>query len=284
MITSEDVDRDNQEVWDDLTARHQALKAKIAEAAESGDSDHPTGEYELDRSLARRSRPPCRPTACGRSTRSSCACPTASRSIPSWSSSSSAAARRSARTAGSTGHTPSRSRSPPCSPKGSPAAHGPGHRARHLQPAPHGPARRQDRAARVADPEPARGARPAGAAQQPAFGDRMPGLRVRLQHGGAGDARAVGGAVRGLRELRPGDHRPVHRLRTGEVGRDLPDHAAAAARIRRFPARSTPQDGSSASCSSPPRGTSASRTSRRRRSTSISSGARPGSPSSGRSS
>jgi multifunctional 2-oxoglutarate metabolism enzyme len=50
IITQEDVDRANQEVWDDLTTRHQALKAKIQEAAEAGDSDHPTGEYELDRS------------------------------------------------------------------------------------------------------------------------------------------------------------------------------------------------------------------------------------------
>jgi len=50
IITQEDVERANQEVWDDLTARHQSLKARIAEAAEAGDTDHPTGEYELDRS------------------------------------------------------------------------------------------------------------------------------------------------------------------------------------------------------------------------------------------
>ncbi len=48
------------------------------------------------------------------------------------------------------------------------APHRAGHRARHLQPAPHGPARRQDRADGVPDPEPAGRARAAGAAQQPA--------------------------------------------------------------------------------------------------------------------
>ena len=42
--------------------------------------------------------------------------------------------------------------------------------------------------------------------------DRLPRLRVRLLDGGAGDARAVGGPVRRLRQLGPGDRRPVHRL------------------------------------------------------------------------
>ena len=107
-----------------------------------------------------------------------------------------------------------------------------GHRARHLLTAPHGAARRQDRADGVPDPEPARRAGAAGAAQQPALGARVHGLRVRLQPGGARDARAVGGAVRGLRQLRAGDRRPVHRLGPCQVGPDLAHDAAAAARLR----------------------------------------------------
>ena len=55
-----------------------------------------------------RSRPRSRPSACRRSTRSCCACPRASPSTRSWSSSSSAGATRSAPTAASTGRRPSR--------------------------------------------------------------------------------------------------------------------------------------------------------------------------------
>ena len=65
------------------------------------------------------------------------------------------------------------------------AADRPGHRARHLQPAPHGAPRRQDGPDRLPDPEPARRARAARAPQQPAVRARMHGLRVRLQPGGA---------------------------------------------------------------------------------------------------
>ena len=58
------------------------------------------------------------------------------------------------------------------------------------------------------------------------------GLRVRLQPGGTRDARAVGGPVRRLRQLRPGDHRPVHRLGARQVGPDLTPDAAATPRLR----------------------------------------------------
>ena len=58
------------------------------------------------------------------------------------------------------------------------------------------------------------------------------GLRVRLLAGGARDAGPVGGAVRRLRQRRPGDHRPVHHLGPGQVGPDLAADAAAAARLR----------------------------------------------------
>jgi 2-oxoglutarate decarboxylase len=48
-VTQEEVDRQEQEIWDNLTLLHQRLKAKIAAAAEH-EGEHATGEYELDRS------------------------------------------------------------------------------------------------------------------------------------------------------------------------------------------------------------------------------------------
>ncbi|HEY2182103.1 MAG TPA: multifunctional oxoglutarate decarboxylase/oxoglutarate dehydrogenase thiamine pyrophosphate-binding subunit/dihydrolipoyllysine-residue succinyltransferase subunit [Solirubrobacteraceae bacterium] len=47
VVTQEEVEQQAQEVWDHMTLLHQRLKAKI-EAAEHG--EHPTGDYELDRS------------------------------------------------------------------------------------------------------------------------------------------------------------------------------------------------------------------------------------------
>ena len=110
--------------------------------------------------------------------------------------------------------------------------HRTGHRARHLQPAAHGPPRREDRSTPYADPEPPQGNRPAGAVQLAAFGGRLPGLRVRLRGPRPGGPRHVGGAVRRLRELGPGDRRPVHRLRAVQVGHRLPPHDAPAPRLR----------------------------------------------------
>ena len=83
-----------------------------------------------------------------------------------------------------------------------------------------------------ADGQPPAGVGVAGAAQQPAVGGRRGGLRVRLQHPGARGARAVGGAVRRLRQRRPDHDRPVHRVGAREVGRALAAHPAAAARLR----------------------------------------------------
>ena len=116
----------------------------------------------------------------------------------------------------------------------------PGRRARHVLPAPPGPARRQDRPDGLPDPEPARRAGAVRAAQLAAERDRLPGLRVRLLAGGARDARALGGAVRRLRQRRAGHHRPVHRLRPGQVGPDLAPDAAAARTATRARAPSTP--------------------------------------------
>jgi 2-oxoglutarate dehydrogenase E1 component len=50
IVSREDVERQAQEVWDNLTILHQRLKAKIAAAAEHDTDEHGTGEYELDRS------------------------------------------------------------------------------------------------------------------------------------------------------------------------------------------------------------------------------------------
>ncbi len=49
VVSKEEVDRQAQDVWDNLTILHQRLKAKIAAAAEH-ESEHITGEYQLDRS------------------------------------------------------------------------------------------------------------------------------------------------------------------------------------------------------------------------------------------
>ena len=49
VVSKEEVDRQAQEVWDNLTILHQRLKAKIAAAAEH-EGEHVTGEYQLDRS------------------------------------------------------------------------------------------------------------------------------------------------------------------------------------------------------------------------------------------
>jgi 2-oxoglutarate dehydrogenase E1 component len=49
VVSTEEVERQAQEVWDNLTLLHQRLKSKIAAAAEHG-GEHSTGEYQLDRS------------------------------------------------------------------------------------------------------------------------------------------------------------------------------------------------------------------------------------------
>jgi 2-oxoglutarate decarboxylase len=49
VVSQEEVERQAQEVWDNLTLLHQRLKSKIAAVAEHG-GEHSTGEYQLDRS------------------------------------------------------------------------------------------------------------------------------------------------------------------------------------------------------------------------------------------
>jgi 2-oxoglutarate decarboxylase len=50
VISQDDVERQRQEVWDELTRLHQDLKAQIKAAEDAGTVDQATGEYQLDRS------------------------------------------------------------------------------------------------------------------------------------------------------------------------------------------------------------------------------------------
>ena len=99
-------------------------------------------------------------------------------------------------------------------------------------------------------------------------------LRIRLQRGRSDDAHDVGSAVRRLLQRRPDHDRPVHRHGGTEVG---PADAASSCCCRtatKARARSTRAPAWSASSRSARRTTSASPTAPRRRSTSISCGAR----------
>jgi 2-oxoglutarate decarboxylase len=50
VISQEDVERQRQDVWDELTRLHQDLKAQIKAAEDAGTVEQATGEYQLDRS------------------------------------------------------------------------------------------------------------------------------------------------------------------------------------------------------------------------------------------
>jgi 2-oxoglutarate dehydrogenase E1 component len=50
VVSREEVDTQQQEVWDHLTGLHQRLKARIKSAQEAGQVEQATGEYQLDRS------------------------------------------------------------------------------------------------------------------------------------------------------------------------------------------------------------------------------------------
>jgi len=49
VVTSQDVEDEKNEAWNELTRLHQQLKAQIKHAAEAGEVEQPTGEYTLDR-------------------------------------------------------------------------------------------------------------------------------------------------------------------------------------------------------------------------------------------
>ena len=130
VVTQEEVERQAQEVWDNLTLLHQRLKAKIAAAAEHDDAEHGTGEYQLDRSPSPEvdtAVPAARLRELGEEL---LRVPDGFTVHPKLVASSSAAARRcmrrtaptrmATRLARSTGRTPRRSRSPRCSTEGTP--------------------------------------------------------------------------------------------------------------------------------------------------------------------
>jgi multifunctional 2-oxoglutarate metabolism enzyme len=49
VVTAQDVERQKDEVWSELTRLHQQLKEQIKRAEEVGQVEQPTGEYQLDR-------------------------------------------------------------------------------------------------------------------------------------------------------------------------------------------------------------------------------------------
>ena len=111
--------------------------------------------------------------------------------------------------------------------------HGPGHRARHVLASSRSPARREHGRDVYADAAPRRGGCVVRDPQLSALRVRLPRLRVRLFGCSAGSARALGSAVRRLRQRRADHRRPVHRRRPLEVGRDVTPHAPAPSRVRR---------------------------------------------------
>ena len=103
---------------------------------------------------------------------------------------------------------------------------------------------------------------------------RVPRLRIRLRGRRPRGARAVGGAVRRLRQWRADHHRPVHHRRRGRSGARRRASSSSCPTATRVRAPSTRRRASNASWRSARRGTSGSATRRRRRSTSTSCGAR----------
>ena len=100
-------------------------------------------------------------------------------------------------------------------------AHRPGHRARDvLAPAPRPPRRRAPASATRRSSTSPRRPRPFEVYNSPLSEYAARRLRVRLLGRRARGARALGGAVRRLRQRRADHHRPVHRRRPLEVGRD----------------------------------------------------------------
>ena len=233
VVSKQEVEQQTAEVWDELTRLHQRLKAQIRHAEEAGQVEQPTGEYTLDRTPS-----PDVKTAVGAErlrilNEELLAIPEGFTVHPKLVKQldrrrdGARPGRRDRlgprRVAGVRVAADGGNADPP---------HRPGRRARHVLPASRGPARRQDGPDDLPDPVAAGRAGAVRAAQLAVVGGRLPGLRVRLQRRGARDARALGGAVRRLRQLRAGDRRPVHRLRPREVGTDLAPGPAAAARLR----------------------------------------------------
>jgi 2-oxoglutarate dehydrogenase E1 component len=50
VVSAQDVERQQQQVWDELTRMHQELKSRLKATEEAGTVEQATGEYQLDRS------------------------------------------------------------------------------------------------------------------------------------------------------------------------------------------------------------------------------------------
>ena len=213
------------EVTATLRAAHERLRASIGTASVTSRRPEPRPSA-LD---GRRRRDRGRRRAARRAQRAAArACPSASRSTRSSRSSSTVGARRSTR-AGSTGARPRRSRSRRCSRtasrSGSPARTPSAGRSRTATSSSTIPGTGETLRA---DPAPPRRERLVRGLQLAALGVRRARLRVRVLGRRPRRARALGGAVRRLRQRRADRDRPVPRRRPLEVGADLAAHAAAA--------------------------------------------------------
>jgi hypothetical protein len=137
---------------------------------------------------------------------------------------------------------------------------GPGLRPRHVFPPPCRIARPEPREMGCRQLHPARAHRAEPGRHRGhrlgAVGGSGARLRVRLFDLGAERAGGLGSAVRRLRQRRAGRHRPVHRLRRGQVGPHLRHGDDAAALATRARARSIRRGAPSASCSCAPTTTS----------------------------
>ena len=167
--------------WAVLTEHHNRLKERLA-AAKDQVGEHATGEYKLDSGVAPEVNTAVDADKLQILNEELLATPEGFETNRKLAASSPSAARRSVRsTAGINWAHAEALAFASLLERGDPAAaHRPGHRARHVQPAPPGPARREDRPRAQRDPAPAGRARDDGAAQQPAVGDGLHRLRVRL--------------------------------------------------------------------------------------------------------
>ena len=107
-----------------------------------------------------------------------------------------------------------------------------GHPPGHVQPAARRAHRLRDRQAVGPARAPRRGRGHVLGLRLAAVGVRRARVRVRLRPGQPARAGGLGGAVRRLRQRRPGDPRPVPRRRRGQVGSEQRARPAPAPRLR----------------------------------------------------
>ena len=233
VVTQEEVEQQRQDVWDELTRLHQDLKQQIKAAEDAGTVEQATGEYQLDRSPSPEVQTAVSPERLRSLNDELLRVPDGFTVHPKLVKQ----LERRRQAVGADGgidwaHAESLAfaslltEGVPIRLTGQDVERGTfSQRHMVLHDAKTGQTH-------LPDPVAARRARALRAAQLAAERDRLPGLRVRLLGRGARDARAVGGAVRRLRQRGAGHHRPVHRQRPGQVGPDDAPDAAAAPRLR----------------------------------------------------